>query len=192
MSYTDLEYKFKHIGKNVSIGRNVFFRYPELVEIGDNVIIDEFCYFTTSLIIEDYVHIAPHCSIIGGKSSKLIMREFSGLSAGCRVICGSDNYLGEGLTNPTVPLKYRIKSKATIVEIRKHAVLGTSCVVHPGITIGEGTAIGSMSLITKDLNSWSVYKGIPASKYKNRDKDNILILEKQFKNERDETNSKKC
>lgn len=27
--------------------KNVYFRYPEEIEIGDNVIIDEFCYFTT-------------------------------------------------------------------------------------------------------------------------------------------------
>ena len=49
MGYTDVEYKFKKIGKNVQIGKNVYFRYPEEVEIGDNVIIDEFCYFTTKL-----------------------------------------------------------------------------------------------------------------------------------------------
>jgi galactoside O-acetyltransferase len=181
MSYTDVEYKFKRIGENVQIGKNVYFRYPELVEIGNNVIIDEFCYFTTALIVEDFVHIAPLCSVIGGKESKLILREFSGLSAGCRVVCGSDDYLGEGLTNPTVPIKYRNKSKSTIVEIQKHAVIGTSTVVHPGIIIGEGAAIGSMSLVTKNLEPWGVYKGIPASKFKERNGENILKLEKLFK-----------
>ena len=183
MGYTDVKYKFKKIGKNVEIGRNVYFRYPELVEIGDNVIIDEFCYFTTSLIIESYVHIAPFCSVIGGKKSKLIMREFSGLSAGCRVVCGSDDYSGIGLTNPTVPKKYRVKSKATTVEIGKHAVLGTNCVVHPATNIGEGVAVGSMSLVTKDLEPWWVYIGIPSKKLKRRTMEIVKSLEKRFKEE---------
>ena len=64
-----------------------------MVEIGDNVIIDEFCYFTTSAVIEDYVHISTGCSIIGGKDSVFIMREFSALGAGSRIICMSDDFI---------------------------------------------------------------------------------------------------
>ncbi|MHB0896064.1 MAG: acyltransferase, partial [Spirochaetales bacterium] len=82
MPYTDVEWKLKKIGKNVQIAKNVYFRYPEETIIGDNVIIDEFCYFTTSLTIGNNVHIAPMCSVIGGKSSKLIMEDFSGMAAG--------------------------------------------------------------------------------------------------------------
>lgn len=191
MPYTDVEYKLKRMGKNVYVGKNVYFRYPDLVEIADNVIIDEFCYFTTRLIIEPYVHIAPHCSIIGSRESTLIMREFSGLSAGCRIVCGSDDYSGKGLTNPTVPLKYRGMPKLSTIEIGRHAVLGTNCVVHPGVSIGDGAAVGSMSLVTKPLESWWIYKGIPAMKFKERDRDSILRLEKEMKEElrKDETDS---
>ena len=39
--------KLKHIGKNVIIGKTVRIRRPELVEIGDNTIIDDFCYIST-------------------------------------------------------------------------------------------------------------------------------------------------
>ena len=63
MSYTDVKYKFKKIGRNVQLGKNIYFRYPEKIEIGDNVIIDDFSYFSTSLVIEDYVHISPFCSV---------------------------------------------------------------------------------------------------------------------------------
>lgn len=192
MAYTDVEYKFKRIGKNVSIGENVYFRYPELVEIGDNVIIDEFCYFTTSLLIGDFVHIAPHCTCIGGKNSKLIMSDFSGLSAGCRIICASDDYL-TGLTNPNIPQEYRRTAKTGEIFIGKHAVLGTNTVVHPLVRINEGAATGSLTLVTKDLEPWSIYIGSPARKLKDRKKDNILKLETDFLNAlRNETNSKKC
>ena len=180
MAYTDLNCKFKKIGKNVEIGRNVYFRYPDLIEIGDNVIIDDFCYFTAALQIESFIHIGPHCSIIGGKLGKLIMENFSGLSAGCRIICSSDDYLGSGLTNPTIPEKYHAEVKHTTIIIQKHAVLGTNTIVHPGITIGEGSAIGSGSLVTKNTEPWSVYRGVPAIKVKERDKDKILQNEFQF------------
>ena len=181
MAYTDVYYKFKRIGKNVTIGNNVYFRYPEVVEIGDNVIIDDFSYFSTKLIIEDYVHIAPHCSSIGGKDSCLIMREFSGIATGVRVICGSNNFLGEGLTNPTVPAKYRPNDIITTVEIGKHVVVGAGTVINPGVKIGEGTSIGSMTLITKSLDPWGVYFGQPAKFHKPRNKDKVLEYERMLK-----------
>lgn len=184
MSYTDIEYKFKKIGKNVQIGKNVYFRYPEEIVIGDNVIIDEFCSFTTALEIGSYIHIGPHCSVIGGKKSKLIMGNFSGLSAGCRIACSTDSYLGDGLTNPTIPTKYRASVTFSTVEIQKHVVLGTGCVVHPGVIIGEGAAIGSMSLITKNIAPWGVYIGIPAKQIKERVKGKILEYERQLLAER--------
>ena len=181
MAYTDVKYKFKNIGRNVEIADNVYFRYPELVEIGDNVIIDEFCYFTTALKIENYVHIAPLCSVIGGKSSQLTMREFSGFSAGCRVVCASDDYSGVGLTNPTVPAQYRAPQKESFVELKKHVAIGTSCVIHPGVTIGEGTTVGSMSLINKSLDSWGIYFGQPAKLFRPRDRKDVLRMEAEFK-----------
>ena len=55
--------------------------------------------------------------------------------------------------------------------------------VLPGVTIAEGTAVGSMALCTKTTEEWSVYSGIPAVKMKERKKD-ILVLEKQFKEDR--------
>lgn len=179
MGYTDLVYKFKKIGKNVQIGVNVYFRYPELVEIGDNVIIDEFCYFTTALSIGNFVHIAPHCTCIGGKNSKLVMSDFSGLAAGCRIICGSDDYF-TGLTNPNIPIQYRGKTTISEIFIGKHAVLGTNTIVHPLVKVCDGAATGSLTLVTKDLEEWSIYIGSPARKIKDRDKETIINLEKAF------------
>jgi acetyltransferase-like isoleucine patch superfamily enzyme len=183
MAYTDVNYKFKKIGKNVEIGDNVYFRYPELIEIGNNVIIDDFCYFSSKMVIEDFVHFGPHCSVIGGKDSGLIMRQFSGLSAGVRIICGSNDFLGEGLTNPTVPHKYRPNDVITTVEIEKHAIIGTSVVIHPGVKIGEGVAVGSMSLVTKSLDPWNIYMGQPAKFFKKRDKEKIIRFEELLKKE---------
>ena len=54
----------KSCGVNVIIGKTVRIRYPELVEIGDNVIIDDFCYISTSLSISSNVHISSGCRLL--------------------------------------------------------------------------------------------------------------------------------
>ena len=54
----------KKCGTNVIIGKTVRIRYPHLVEIGDNVIIDDFTYISTSLKIHSYVHISSGCKLI--------------------------------------------------------------------------------------------------------------------------------
>jgi len=182
MSYTDVEYKLKKIGKNVFIGRNVYFRYPDEVEIGDNVIIDDFSYFTTKVKIGNYVHVSPHCSIIGGKESLFVMGDFTGISAGCRIVCSSDNYLGDGMTNPTIPDRYRSSVNKGKVIMEKHSLLGTGCVVYPNVTMNEGSVAGSMSLVTKSLDEWTINYGIPCKFVKDRHKDTILQYEEDMKN----------
>jgi galactoside O-acetyltransferase len=169
----------------VQIGRNVYFRYPGDVEIGDNVIIDEFSYFTTAARIGSHVHIAPHCSIIGGRASTFVMEDFATLAAGGRVVCGSDSYLGDGMVNTTIPPEYRASVEITTVTIGRHAAVGTGCVIHPGVTIGEGAAVGSMSLVTKDLDPWGVYIGVPARWVRERQREIILGHERTMRLGRD-------
>ena len=182
MGYTDVEYKFKKIGKNVEIGKNVYFRYPEEIEIGDNVIIDEFCYFTTKMKIGNNIHIAPFCSVIGGKSSEFIMEDFSAISAGTRVICSSDDFISGPFTNPTIPIKFRPNCKIGTVIIKKHVVVGTNSVIMPNVILKEGSGTGAMTLVNRDLDEWGIYIGSPCKKIKERDKENILNGEKEYKN----------
>jgi len=175
--------KLKYCGKDVRIAGSVVIKYPELASIGNHVAIDEFCYITTALEIGDYVHIAPFCSIIGGKSACCVLRDFSGLAAGCRIICGSDDYLGSGLTNPTVPDAYHADLHIEPVILEKHALLGTNCVVYPGVILSEGATVGTCSLVTKSLAPWQVYFGIPARPYKERERRKILEMETKLRKE---------
>ena len=63
--------------------------------------------------------------------------------------------------------------------MQKHVIVGTNSVVMPGVTLKEGTAIGAMSLVLNDTESWSIYVGNPVKKIKNRSK-NILRLQRKF------------
>ena len=82
------------------------------------------------------------------------------------------------LTNPTVPNEYRNVTGGK-VTLGKHSIIGSGCTILPNVTIGEGTSIGSMSLVNKNLDEWSIYVGIPCKKIKNREK-RCLELEKQL------------
>lgn len=64
--------------------------------------------------------------------------------------------------------------------MEKHVIVGTNSVAMPGVTLKEGTAIGAMSLVLNDTESWSINVGNPVKKIKNRSK-NILRLQRKFK-----------
>ena len=63
--------------------------------------------------------------------------------------------------------------------MKRHAVVGSGCVILPGVTIGEGSSVGALSLINKNLDAWGVYAGSPARYIKARSK-RVLELEKQL------------
>ncbi len=172
-------FNFKSLGKNVKIKRNVGIFFTENVSIGNNVRIDDFTIIVAGqagLTIGSYVHIASHCYLAA--SHGIIMNDFSGLSPGVKIFSGSDDYSGEKLTNPTLPKKY-IGGKCGTVTLAKHVIIGAGTTILPECTIGEGTSVGSMSLVNKNLSPWGVYFGCPVRRLKERKKI-ILDLEKDF------------
>jgi len=85
------------------------------------------------------------------------------------------------MTNSTVPDKYKNLQKAP-VYIKRHVLIGSNCTVLPGVTINEGTAVGSMSLVKESLESFNIYAGIPCKKIKKRER-GFLDLEKKLLSE---------
>ena len=57
--------------------------------------------------------------------------------------------------------------------------MGTRVTVFPGVVIGEGATVGASSLVNKNLESWFLYAGIPATKLKPRSK-KVLEAEERF------------
>ncbi|MDF3131252.1 acyltransferase [Kiritimatiellaeota bacterium B1221] len=151
----------------------------ENFSLGAHSQIDDFvfCYTGARCEIGRNVHISSFCSIIGG--GELVMEDFSGLSAGCRLITGSDDFTGPWLTNPTVPAEFTHVLRGKI-RICRHAVLGTNAVVYPGVTIGEGAAVGAGCLVRKDLEPWTIYAGTNPKPVGKRDAEAILAKEKAY------------
>lgn len=175
--YSDEELKnigFKKIGVNVSLSRKASIYGADNIEIGDHVRIDDFCILSGKIKLGIYIHIAPYSALFGGVSG-IEIEDFAGLSSRCVIYGDSDDYSGEAMTNPMIPNSYRHVTGGR-VTLKRHVILGTGVSVLPNITVGEGTAIGSMSLVSKSLDPWGVYAGIPCKKLKDRKKD---LLEKE-------------
>ena len=68
------------------------------------------------------------------------------------------------------------------VIIKKYSQVGTHSVVFPGITIGEGTVIGAMSLVNKSLPSWGISIGVPCRKLSDRKRGLLTLNENETVN----------
>jgi acetyltransferase-like isoleucine patch superfamily enzyme len=174
--------QLKSLGKNVIIGKTVRIRYPELVEIGDDVIIDDFTYISTQLKLHSNVHISAGCKIIGGKNAYVEMKEFSTLAPNVVLSAGSDDYLS-GIATPLVPMKFKGDAKIGKIILNKHCIVGAGSVVLPDVVFFEGACLGALSLANKDLEEYSLNAGIPSRILKKRNKIEIQNLEKKFLNE---------
>lgn len=164
------------VGKNVLISKKASLYNFRFISIGDHVRIDDFCILSAGeggIEIDNYVHIAPFCSLIG--MGKIKMQDFSGLSSRVSIYSSNDDYTGQFLTNPTVPAQYTGVSHADVV-LGKHVIIGSGSVILPGSLIEEGAAIGSLSLVTKNCRAFGIYSGVPAKFIKERKRD-LLKLE---------------
>jgi acetyltransferase-like isoleucine patch superfamily enzyme len=172
-------FKFKEIGNNVEIFRPITIIDESKLTIKSNVRLSEFTLISggKGVYIGNYVHIANHVSIAGG--GILVVEDFVGVCAGVRIITGSDDIMGKGIPSPMVPDEFRSYYRSHVV-LKKHSFIGTSAIIHPGVTIGEGAVVASGSIVTKDIEPWGIYMGSPARKIRDRSMDIIKKMEKEI------------
>ncbi|MBN1637761.1 MAG: hypothetical protein JW866_02250 [Ignavibacteriales bacterium] len=169
---------FKEFGDNVLVSRKASIYNPEKIIIGNNVRIDDFCVLSGKIEIGSYVHIAVFCGLFG--EAGILMEDFSGLSSRVSIYSASDDYLGNALTNPTVPDEFRKIEKGQII-LKKHSLVGSGAIILPGSLLDVGSVLGSLSLIKGHIPPWKIFAGIPAKFIKERNKKIILDLEKKLK-----------
>jgi acetyltransferase-like isoleucine patch superfamily enzyme len=140
----------------------------ENIRFGKEVLIDDFVliYARAPMEIGNHVHIAAFTSITGGAAFS--MDDFSGISQGCRILTGSEDFLEWGFGNPTLPEEFR-NVKREPIHIGRFSIVGANSVVLPGVTIGEGAMVGAGSVVTRNLEPWGVYLGNRRIKMRNRE-----------------------
>jgi acetyltransferase-like isoleucine patch superfamily enzyme len=150
----------KHYGENVLISRFARFYSPEKIEIGNNVRIDDFCILSGNITIGSNIHISAYVGMYGAKG--IILEDYTGISPRSTLYSAMDDFSGNYLIGPIHPIELTNVTGGEI-KIRKFAQIGANSVVFPNITIGEGVVVGAFSLVTKSLDDWGIYAGIPAT-----------------------------
>ena len=73
--------------------------------------------------------------------------------------------LGHDLDDP------QFKTKGNIVRIGDNVFIFSNALIMPGVNIGEGAIVLAGSVVTKDVESWTIVGGNPAKKIRNRNRE---------------------
>jgi len=132
------------IGDNTKIWINVQIR--EKSEIGESCIISKDAYIDTQVKIGNRVKIQNSVSVYHG------------------VMIEDDVFVGPNacFTNDKIPRAFNSEWKITETLVKKGASLGANCTIICGVTIGEYAMIGSGSVVTKNVEDYSLVVGNPA------------------------------
>jgi len=170
---------FKSIGQNVFISKKASFYGVSRISIGNNVRIDDFCVLSAGIggiEIGNYIHIAIYSSLQG--EGKISLQDFVGISSRVSIYSSNDDYLGEFMTNPMVPVNFTGVNHKDVL-LCKHVLIGSGAVILPGALLNTGVVVGALSLVFENCEEFYIYKGNPAKKLIKRSK-KLLNMEKEF------------
>ncbi len=169
---------FASLGRGVLISRDARIYGPQRMRIGDHVRIDDFCILSGTLELGRNIYLAPGVQLAGG-AGKVIMEDFSTCAFNVVVTASSDDYLGASLTGPTVPDALKPGKVVRDIRVGRHAIIGAGSVLLPGARLGEGSAIGALSLVKGDVAPWTIQGGNPLKRIGERRRD-LLRLEADY------------
>lgn len=133
---------FAQYGRNTYIDYGCYMRYMARIKVGNNVSVNKGCRFYGSFFEKNtYITIGNNVAI---------GPEVSIFAAG-----HDYNYID-------------LPDIAASVEIGNNVWIGGRSIILPGVKIGEGCIIGAGSIVTKDIEPWSVAVGAPAKIIKKR------------------------
>lgn len=168
---------FAALGSDVRISDRASLYGTSRIALGDHVRIDDFCVISAGeggVSIGQHVHIAVYSSLIG--AGRITLDDFCNISSRVAIYSSSDDFSGATMTNPTVPDRYKNVHHAD-VRIGRHVIIGSGSVILPGVTLGDGVAVGALSLVKVSCEAFGVYAGNPLRRVSERSRD-LLVLER--------------
>jgi acetyltransferase-like isoleucine patch superfamily enzyme len=159
------------------ISPNSRIRHQEHFVIGEDSIVDDFCYFSTKVRIGQCTHIASGCSVAGGMDMQFQIGDFCSLSSGVKVWCTSDDFVND-LVTIIPPGVEQVKTHLMRGDIilDDYTAVGSNSVIMPNNRLPEGTAIGALSFVPVafEFRPWSVYTGIPIRYLRPRNQKSVM------------------
>jgi acetyltransferase-like isoleucine patch superfamily enzyme len=153
----------KNCGHNVRLNTFCKICVPEVVEIDDNVRICDFVFIWggKGVKIGKYTDMQPHVSIWGG--GEITIGDYVSVGLSSVLLTATYDYKGglrmvDGLSEEETHALY---GKLTIGN---DVYIGANSTLMPDITIGDGAIIGAGSVVTKSIEPYGIYVGVPAKK----------------------------
>ena len=178
------------VGKGTLFGRNIVFRHPQKINIGDNIILDDNLLIDAKgdvnrgIAIKNDVFVGRN-SILSCKGGDIIIGERSNIGANCYLFSSSKVRLGKDVivaaftyligggnylldkTDVQINLQYDYEGKGG-VEIADNVWIGAHCVVLDGVKVGKGSVIAAGGIVKESVDEMSIIGGVPAKILKNR------------------------
>ncbi len=150
------------IGRGTFIGPHAVVYYD--VEIGeetliaDGVSIREQCGIGSRCVLARYVTVNYH-TVIGDRTK---IMDSTHITGNCRI--GSDVFISllVGTVNDNSLGKRYSDQETRGPIIEDQAFIGVGAVLLPGVRIGRGAVVGAGSIVTKDVEPWTLVMGAPA------------------------------
>lgn len=147
-----------HISQNVKIGSGT--KIWINVQIREETNIGADCILGKDVYIAEFVSIGDRCKIQNGVSV------FTGVTLEDEVFVGPD----ATFTNDIVPRAFKNDWKIIPTVVKRGASIGANATIICGVTIGEYSMVAAGSVVTKNVEPYSLVMGNPARHYKYIDK----------------------
>lgn len=139
------------IGKGFHAGRNVILWAKNKLIIGDNFYIGKYSIIECDALIGNDVMLANRVALIGRYD-----HNYQQIGVPIR------------LSSRIADSDYNWKGLSLMVEIENDVWIGYGSIILTGVKIGQGSIIASGSVVTKDVQPYSIYGGVPAKKISDR------------------------
>lgn len=113
-----------------------------------------------------YSYIGPNCIVY----PKVSIGDYTMLANNVSIIGGDHNFTKVG-----VPIIFSGRGDLDKTVIGKDVWIGSYSRIMTGVTIGDGAIIALGSVVTKDVEPFAIYGGVPAKKIKGRFNNDIDI-----------------
>ncbi len=175
-------------GKGVVFGRGMTLRHPWKIEIGNNVVFDDYvtldaktaegritigdnCIFAKNVTLSckggpikigNYVNISVNTTIYSNTGVEI--GDYTFIAGHCYIVAGGNHEI-EDTTKPI--LFQPILSKGG-VKIGEDCWIGAGSVILDGVTLEKGVVVGAHSLVNKSFPAYSIIVGSPAKLLRKR------------------------
>jgi len=137
--------RFLFAGKNFTSGRGTLFYARNRIVLGDNVYLGRYCNIECDAVVGNDVLIANNVGFVGR-----LDHDYSKVGIPIRFApCVRDR-------------DYLIPPEKTAVHVGDDVWIGYGAIILSGVTINSGAIIAAGSLVTKDVEAFTVVGGVPA------------------------------